>query len=79
MNQNEKWKLEASCQGLDTELFFPEKGQELDPMVKKMCAACPVRIECLTYGTENQLLGSWGGLGPRARRTWNKHRQKIAS
>jgi WhiB family redox-sensing transcriptional regulator len=42
------WWQAAACRGMDPELFFPPEG---DPgraaRAKRVCATCPVRLECL--------------------------------
>ena len=40
------WMLEAKCLDADPEAFFPEKGGSTRE-AKRICAACPVREECL--------------------------------
>jgi len=53
------------CMTTDPEAFFPEKGN-LDGdarRAKALCAECPVRAECLTFGlVNNEPYGIWGGL-----------------
>ena len=61
---------DALCKGMDTEFFFPLKGAIAEP--KKICAKCPVQMECLVYATENRIeFGLWGGVSQRQRvRLW---------
>ncbi len=62
------WMLEARCLDADPEAFFPEKGGSTRE-AKRICAACPVREECLEYALENdERFGIWGGLSERERR-----------
>lgn len=61
------WYVDALCARVDPELFFPEgtHGRE----AKKVCAACPVRDQCLGYAIDNhEQEGIWGGLSPSGRR-----------
>ncbi|MGH2794533.1 MAG: WhiB family transcriptional regulator, partial [Actinomycetota bacterium] len=37
------WQEQASCRGVDAELFFPATEEEAVPG-KAICATCPVRI-----------------------------------
>jgi WhiB family redox-sensing transcriptional regulator len=75
---SENWRASANCIGLDTELFFVEKGQ-VDDAVKKTCANCLVRIECATYAVANpEIQGYWGGTNIRQRQHIRAGRQKIA-
>lgn len=45
------WLPEAACKGMDTELFFPERG-EMDKieLAKDVCNRCVVVVECFNYG-----------------------------
>lgn len=62
------WMLEARCLDADPEAFFPEKGGSTRE-AKRICAACPVRDDCLQYALENdERFGIWGGLSERERR-----------
>lgn len=61
------WMTQAACRGM-TGLFFPEKGQPTAE-AKRVCAACPVRQECLQHAFDNvERYGVWGGKGERERR-----------
>ena len=60
--------LEARGLDADPEAFFPEKGGSTRE-AKRICAACPVRDDCLQYALENdERFGIWGGLSERERR-----------
>lgn len=62
------WMLEARCLDADPEAFFPEKGGSTRE-AKRICAACPVRDECLEFALANdERFGIWGGLSERERR-----------
>jgi Transcription factor WhiB len=62
------WQGAALCAETDPEAFFVEKGGSSRP-AKKVCAACPVRAECLKYAVANGVaFGIWGGLTERERR-----------
>lgn len=69
------WTDDAACIGLDTELFFVDRGQGSTSemhTIFKMCKKCPVKDECLEeamriekhYGTRH---GIWGGKTPTER------------
>jgi Transcription factor WhiB len=51
----------GACGVENPEIFFPSNG---DPGTKarQVCAACPVRRECLQYAMEADELGIWGGM-----------------
>jgi len=62
------WMLEARCLDADPEAFFPEKGGSTRE-AKQICAACPVRNECLDHAlAHDERFGIWGGLSERERR-----------
>ncbi|AGM28154.1 WhiB family transcriptional regulator [Mycobacteroides abscessus subsp. bolletii 50594] len=72
----EPWMIQASCATADPDAFFPHKRGDGDTesitvqyqYAKKICRACPVRVECLTYAIVNdERDGIYGGLGPRER------------
>lgn len=61
-----RWWEDAACRGLDPDIFFPEKydsGRD----AKKVCAVCPVRVDCLADGLYERD-GIWGGYGHKLRR-----------
>lgn len=56
------WQYLARCVETDPEVFFPEKGESAEP-ARRVCAACPVRVECLEFAlTYDERYGVWGGL-----------------
>jgi WhiB family transcriptional regulator, redox-sensing transcriptional regulator len=61
-----RWRMLAACQSIDPELFFPvsASGKSLEQVTaaKAVCAACPVRRECLAFALRTgQVHGIWGG------------------
>lgn len=43
------WHRQAACREHDTQLFFPEPGEDDEGLTaKRICAGCPVRDQCLT-------------------------------
>lgn len=66
--QEAAWQDKALCAETDPEAFFPEKGTS-SRGAKSICAACPVRHECLEYALANdERFGIWGGLSESERR-----------
>lgn len=62
-----RWWERAACRGLDTELFFPDRG-ESPAEAKAVCATCPVTEDCLWFALGKaddelrpQRSGIWGG------------------
>jgi len=55
------------CGQVDPELFFPESGAST-VLPKRVCAVCPVRVQCLDWALTNDVRhGVWGGLSDRER------------
>jgi len=61
------WQVDASCRGVDAELFFPMTDEEAEAS-KSICETCPVRLACLAFALErNERFGVWGGLTEKER------------
>jgi WhiB family redox-sensing transcriptional regulator len=72
------WRHQAACRGADTDLFFPESEAGAGPALA-ICAACPVRDECLEFAlTTNQPDGVWGGATESQRRRLRRSRRRAA-
>ena len=62
------WRADAACWGVDSDLFFPEPHQSADP-AREICAECPVAADCLGYALRSHIVhGVWGGKSPDERR-----------
>lgn len=69
------WQDRARCLGVEPELFYPQKGDSLEP-AKRICASCPVQRDCLQYALEhNERYGIWGGTSERERRRLRRARR----
>jgi len=67
------WQQQAACHGM-TALFFPTRGQDVKH-VRHICAACPVRTECLDFALDNGIQhGIFVGTSERERRTMRRVR-----
>jgi WhiB family redox-sensing transcriptional regulator len=71
------WSQHAICVGEDPEIFFPSYG---DPSAaaRRVCANCPVRIDCLEYAVDADEFGIWGGLDQEQRRSLRCERPESA-
>lgn len=68
------WQAFALCAQIDSEIFFPDKGESTVP-AKRVCMACEVRTECLEYALRNaERFGIWGGKSERERRKIRRDR-----
>lgn len=78
------WVAKAACRTLDgalaNRLFFPGQGCFAEMReAKAICAACPVRAECLEFAlATNQEFGIWGGASERERRRIRRRRHRAA-
>lgn len=62
---------EANCIGIDVDMFFTEEGSSTfkeESFLKRTCAACPVKSECLDYALNHAVLGWWGGTSEGQRK-----------
>ena len=74
--QDVSWRVRGRCRGDSAVHFFapphferkPEKDAR-EGRARALCAACPVRQECLDYAlTVHEPHGIWGGLNELERR-----------
>jgi WhiB family redox-sensing transcriptional regulator len=77
-----RWITGAACIGEDPELFFPvgmaPPALEQIDRAKSICAACPVRSECLEWALVTcQDAGVWGGLDEEQRRQIRRARRRA--
>jgi WhiB family redox-sensing transcriptional regulator len=70
IDDDQDWKDEAACRGMDYDTFFPTVGyNQHDIFASKICANCPVRRPCLMFAVNNRIhYGIWGGLTPIRRK-----------
>ena len=76
MSDSLAWQDDALCAQTDPDIFLPDKGGSTRD-AKRICAACPVRQECLDFALaqESNPAGIWGGRSVQERR---KMRQAAA-
>jgi len=74
-----RFKNRPACEGTDTEMWFPANGNFTDEQyLKRVCASCPARTECLTYALEYGVSGIWGGTNASERKKIRRERGIIA-
>ena len=76
------WKDDASCLGLDNNLFFEtyEEDLEVRPRIDSLCGRCPVAKKCFAVGVSAKEWGIWGGVyleNGEISREFNNHRTKL--
>jgi WhiB family redox-sensing transcriptional regulator len=80
------WQERAACQDYESDLFF-EPDNELrivrarrEQAAKRICAACPVRAECLSFAESGpEVFGVWGGTTQRERAIRRRRRRRRAT
>lgn len=76
--QSVEWQQDSLCTRTDPEAFFPDRGGS-SRSARKLCAACPVQLQCLEYALANKdVHGIWGGTSERERRLLRKERPEAA-
>ena len=74
--QGAAWQRHAACAEDDPELFFAWDDASVE-RAKQVCAACPVRSECLeTALAVNEMHGVWGGMAEGERRRLIRRRRR---
>jgi WhiB family redox-sensing transcriptional regulator len=80
------WQDDAACRGRDVVLFFGPDGERQpereirERQAKAVCAACPVRTECLSYALGRpEKYGTWGGLNEDERSSERRRRMRRAN
>lgn len=64
------WRIQAACRGrYETGWWHPEHGQgNLASEARRVCAGCPVWLECLVAGVRGDEPGGiWGGASDEER------------
>ena len=75
--ESRDWAEHANCKGMDTNLFFPSLGGNIDPFAREVCFTCDVQEECLWYANQTRSTdGMFGGLTPGQREEW-RARNKV--
>ncbi len=74
----QEWWGDASCVGMDPNIFFPLKGKTARE-AKEICEGCAAQSRCLDWALEtDQKYGVWGGASERERRRIKKRRLTAA-
>lgn len=80
------WQDAAACRGADLGLFFGPDGEReghrlvREALAAAVCAACPVRTECLGYAMSRpEKYGTWGGLSEDERAAERRRRRRRAA
>lgn len=72
------WQANGACREHPVDVFFPRKGASA-ANAKAICAACPVRSECLNYALSDPgIVGVWGATTERERKRMRSVRLRAA-
>jgi hypothetical protein len=62
-----EWHGRGTCRQVDPDLWFESYPSKYDP-VFKLCAECPVQVQCLRQSFDNaEEFGVWGGMSSNER------------
>jgi len=81
----------GACVGQDPEIWFPmadksEPGKFSEnyrqarvdaEKAKKICSACKIKFDCLSYALYHEMFGIWGGATERERRIMRRELKII--
>lgn len=78
-----QWQDRAACRESDSDLFFEPDNEwpvvrvRREQAAKKVCAACPVRADCLRFAESGpEVFGVWGGTTQRERASRKRRRRR---
>jgi hypothetical protein len=76
------WKDDASCLGLETNIFFDkyEEDSDLRIAIDSICSSCPVSKQCFAVGVSGKEWGVWGGVyleSGEISKEFNNHKTKT--
>jgi hypothetical protein len=76
------WKDDASCLGLETNIFFDkyEEDPDLRIAIDSICSSCTVSKQCFAVGVSGKEWGVWGGVyleSGEISREFNNHKTKT--
>jgi WhiB family redox-sensing transcriptional regulator len=73
------WMSRGLCIGAATAYFFPKYDSPTSTAeAKKICALCPVRVECLEWALEHDEEGVWGGTSDADRRLLTRKKSRTS-
>ena len=72
ITEERPWAAFAACRDRDPDLFFPASPEgESDAL--RICAGCPVQLDCLEFALEAKIrFGVWGGMTEKERRSLHR-------
>jgi hypothetical protein len=70
---NLHFAVNGACQGMDSAVFFPGRGEKISDEAVKACGSCPCQAQCLDWAVQHESVGYWGGTSEKTRRAMRKH------
>jgi hypothetical protein len=59
----------ANCEGINTELFFPDKNDRDNyEFLKRICNSCQIKQKCFEYAIQHNVDGYWAGTTATTRK-----------
>lgn len=78
MIADQHWTAYGACRDAAPDDLFVEGAAQRG--AREVCAACPVRFECLVDALDHRVLfGVWGGMTERERRALLRNRPDVSS
>lgn len=72
------WMDQRRCRDIPRETFYPDNSAGV-ARARRICARCPVRVQCLEYALDNHIAdGVWGGTSERQRLRLQRERRGAA-
>ncbi|RIJ70108.1 WhiB family transcriptional regulator [Nakamurella silvestris] len=72
------WNRRGLCVNAEPDAMFVTGAAQRE--AARLCAGCPVRMECLADSLDNRIeFGVWGGMTERQRRALLKERPDVYS
>jgi WhiB family redox-sensing transcriptional regulator len=65
---NKDWMQRAACKDMSFPMFFDNDKGPMPNKIKKLCASCPVNLECLIEAIETDSEGIWAATSAKRRR-----------
>lgn len=80
MSDFQEWRELRNCRDIPTEVFYPERGDNLGmEAAKSICRKCVVREECAEFALQYDMEdGVFGGLSGNQRRQIRRSRKEAA-
>lgn len=77
---DEDWRVLAECANWEPELWFPDHDPGALAEARRVCAGCPVSLDCLEYALGNpKEEGVWAGTTVSQRDRIRRARRRASA